>query len=475
MLAIPLEEGETLDLKRQWSKTAIDALAAFANTRGGTVLVGVQDDGTVVGFAASAGDLERIINEVVTTTGLRPEVKWLTGQGSQQVLSLTVSPSPVLVACRGRYLVRVGNTNRDMTPEEVARRSLESSGQSWDAIPARRDEELNPEAIRRFIRLARSRLPWASESDSPREVADKLHLRREGRPTRAALLAFGYRPQDVAVGAVVRIARFSKGRILDDRTVGGTLLDQLEGVLERLRTYLQVGYTVGDRAALEGRPELGLLERAQRQETWEYPFEALREAVLNALMHRDYAQPSDTQIRVEDDRLEIWSPGGLLPDVSLEDLRRERHQSRRRNPLVAEVFYYAGLVERWGTGTTRMIRACAAQGLPEPEFALAEGGFRVVFYKDLLTAEHLAARGLNERQVKAMLFLKEKGRLRRADYEALTGVSRSGAGRELSQLEGLGLIVKVGTTGRGAYYVLRTTQTSQELPKNDPQNGKTTQ
>lgn len=474
-MAAPLEESETVDLKRDWSKTAIEALAAFANTRGGSVIVGVEDDGTVVGFTAADSDLQRIVNEVVTTTGLRPEVRWLNASGGQRVLSLSVPPSPVLVACRGRYLMRVGSTNRDMAPEEVERRSLENSGQSWDAIPVGRDQELRPEAVRRFLRLARARLPWADETEPPKEVADKLGLRREGRPTRAALLAFGYRPQDVAVGATVRIARFSKGRILDDRTVGGTLLDQLEGVLERLRAYLQVGYTVGDRAALEGKPELGLLERAQRRETWEYPFEALREAVLNALMHRDYADPGDIQVRVEDERLEIWNPGGLPPEMSLEDLRRERHPSRRRNPLVAEVFYHAGLVERWGTGTTRMIQTCLAVGLPEPEFALAQGGFRVVFSKDLLTPERLAARGLNERQVKAMLFLKEKGRLRRAEYEAVTGASRSGAGRELSELEALGLILKVGTTGRGAYYVLKTTQTTQELPKNDPEGGETTQ
>lgn len=96
-------------------------------------------------------------------------------------------------------------------------------------------------------------------------MVDKLGLRREGRPTLAALLAFGYHPQKVAVGAMVRIARFAKWRILDDHAIGGTLLDQIEGVLERLRAYLQVGYTVGDRAVLEGNPELGLLGRSVRR------------------------------------------------------------------------------------------------------------------------------------------------------------------------------------------------------------------
>lgn len=91
----------------------------------------------------------------------------LDAPGGQWVLSLSVPASPVLVACRGRYLVRVGNTNRDMTFEEVACRSLENSSQSWDAIPAERDQDLWPEVVRRFLRLARTRLPWADEAEPP--------------------------------------------------------------------------------------------------------------------------------------------------------------------------------------------------------------------------------------------------------------------------------------------------------------------
>jgi len=96
------------------------------------------------------------------------------------------------------------------------------------------------------------------------------------------------------------------------------------------------------------------LEGFQRREVWEYPLEALREAVANALIHRDYTYPADIQIRIEEDHLEVWSPGELPPPLTPEALYRP-HPSVLRNPLIAQAFYFAGIIERWGTGTTRII------------------------------------------------------------------------------------------------------------------------
>jgi ATP-dependent DNA helicase RecG len=110
------------------------------------------------------------------------------------------------------------------------------------------------------------------------------------------------------------------------------------------------------------------VEGMQRQEVWEYPSIALREALNNALVHRDYMTAGDIQIRVYDDRLEVWNPGPLLNDLNPALLRIDPHPSRRRNELLGEVFYKAGLIESWGTGTLRMIKACRQHGLPEPEF-----------------------------------------------------------------------------------------------------------
>ena len=473
-----LEESDTLDLKRDWSgkHKGIEDLAAFANTRGGSVIVGVDDDGTVIGFDPTDSELRVIISEIVDLLGLHPEVHRHSNEDGKRVLELRVRPASSLVVCRGRYLVRVGSTNRNMTTEELAQRSIALSGQTWDALPAGSpffpngtSRDLNPEALRRFVQLAHKHLPHASETDAPRRILENLDLVRDNRPTRAALLAFGFRPQDQAVGGRIRIARFMQGRIVDDKTVTGTLIEQLEGALERVRANLQVRFEIGDRAKLENNPNLSLLERLQRREIWDYPLEALREAIVNALIHRDYTQSDDIQIRIEDDHLDIWNPGRLDPDLTFEDLRRAGHRSKRRNPNIAEVFYAIDLVERWGTGTTRIISECNAQNLPEPEFLEESGGFKIVFRKDGLTLERLVSLGLNDRQVKAVLHLKTTGRISSAEYQRLTAASRQTATRDLDELAKLEVIQRVGTTGRGTYYVLnasRTPQTPQERLKN---------
>lgn len=133
-----------------------------------------------------------------------------------------------------------------------------------------------------------------------------------------------------------------------------------------------------------------------------------------------------------------------------------RTPSRRRNELLGEVFYKAGLIERWGTGTLRMIKTCRQQGLPEPEFVDNEGGgFKVVFRKDHLSEEQLRRWGLNERQIQAISHLKETGAVSNSEYQQLTGAEKRTASRDLSDLVERGILERVGATGRGTRYRLR--------------------
>jgi len=163
------------------------------------------------------------------------------------------------------------------------------------------------------------------------------------------------------VQAQLRIGVFrSPTEIVDSHDFGGTLWEQLDGAMERFRRLLQVRFEI--------KVTEPTLEGLARKEVWEYPLDAIREAVINALIHRDYTDTADIQIRVYDDELSIWNPGGLPPELSVEQLRQPQHLSRPRNPLLAQAFYYAGYIERWGTGTARILTLCREQGLPEPEF-----------------------------------------------------------------------------------------------------------
>jgi len=275
----------------------------------------------------------------------------------------------------------------------------------------------------------------------------------DGQPRRAALLLFGRRPQDTSAGIGVQIAQFKEGRLLQDKTIGGPLVEQLGEVLDTLRLYLGVVYK--DIQAMDSRGhgpgELPLMERLQRIDQWPYPLAALREAVLNALIHRDYTNGDRVQIRVDTDQLSFWNPGGLVAGVSLESLTQPGHPSRKRNPHIAEAFYHMGLVERWGTGTTRMIGAMREAQLPAPTFGEDGGGFRVVFRRDLFPPERLA--GLNDRQRLAMAYLRDHQTVTNAQYREVTGAPLRTATLDLQKLVALGFLFLEGK-GRGAVYRL---------------------
>jgi ATP-dependent DNA helicase RecG len=473
-----LAENEMLDFKRTWHKGVLETIAAFANTRGGRVLIGVEDDGSVSGFAASDQDFQKIVNEIVTVLSLHPSLTWLE-MDSKRVLEIRVPNAGVLIACQGRYFTRVGNTNRDMTPHQVAQRSLELSGHTWDGLPVGTDSDLDVNAIQRFVRQAQPRLPAMQEGDPPERILENLGLRRDGRPTRAAILLFGLEPKRFFANTHVHMGRFLEtnnagsgpvgtGRmvgqqILDDRMIEGNLFEMIERIFQSLRLYQHTRLGANGRItrqgptlhAVVGTPdEPTMLEMLQRREDWEYPLEALREAVLNALMHREYSDSNEIQIRVFDDRLEVHNPGTLPDDLTTDDLRRVGHPSRLRNPLIAQTLFYAGLIERWGTGTTRMIQQCKEAGMPEPEFLAERRSFRVIFRKDTLTRERLEQQGLDERQILAVLYVKDRGSITNGVYQTLTDTPRRTAARDLLDLVTRGLLEQVGER-KGASYRLK--------------------
>lgn len=445
MPRIDQQEGETLEFKRQWTDRALEDLAALANTRGGTLLVGIRDDGEIVGTTVDDREVQRITNLIASHLGVTPSIQVVDMKG-RPVIEIQVEPAAGLVSYGGRYLRRVGTTNRDYSPDELARHILERSGRTWDGLPSEWGlDEVNREALANFARLARPKLPYL-DAENPEQTLQNLDLLSDGRLKNAAVLLFGKRPQRLFPLAQVRVGLFRGNEILDSHDFQGTLWQQLEGVMERFRQVLKVRFEV--------RVEEPSLEGLQRREVWDYPLEALREAVANALIHRDYTFPADIQIRLYEDRLEIWSPGELPPPLTPQALYGP-HSSVLRNPLLAKAFYFAGVIERWGTGTTRILQLCWEQGLPEPEFENWQGGVRVVFSKDPYTPERLRAMGLNERQVNAVRHAKAQGRITNEQYQKIAGVSKPTATRDLEMLVSEGLLEKVGTTGRGVYYVLR--------------------
>ena len=194
-------------------------------------------------------------------------------------------------------------------------------------------------------------------------------------------------------------------------------------------------------------------EGINRVETYEYPKDAVREALLNAIAHKDYSGGVPIQISVYTDKIIIWNEGQLPENWTVKNLL-EKHASRPYNPDIANALFRSGYIESWGRGTLKIIRECKQAGIPEPVFSYDSSDISVEFRKDIYNEKYLQSLNLIDRQVKAVLFTKEKGKLTNSDYQTLNDVSRETATRDLKELIDKQLIKPSGQKGAGAFYTL---------------------
>jgi len=187
----------------------------------------------------------------------------------------------------------------------------------------------------------------------------------------------------------------------------------------------------------------------------EIPEFAIHEAIVNAVAHRDYNTTSSVQVMVFLDRVEIWNSGTLPGNLKIEDLKKP-HSSHPSNPTLANVLYFGDYIQQVGSGTTEMVRQCKKHGLPEPEFVSVRNlEFKTILARDVFTETNLAQMGLNERQLLAVKYVKEKGQISNQIYQDIANVIKRTASRDLLALVKLGIFSKTGVTGKGTFYVLR--------------------
>ncbi len=326
---------------------------------------------------------------------------------------------------------------------ELADFLFKKTGSTWDDVVEERAglEEIDNDSIEKFKKYSVDRIPSISKESNIKTLLRKLNLLSDDNLKKAALLLFSNDPQKFYRQAVVRTGKFlSDTEIQTTDIVKGNLFTQLEKILEILKTK----YLISN-ISYEG---------IHRRDILEYPYEALREAIINALIHRDYSGNSQIQIRVYSDKLIIMNEGKLPPEVPVEKLKIN-HLSMPRNTLLAEIFYYAGFIESWGHGTIKIVENCIKQGLPEPDFIEENGVMTVVFYKDKWTEVNLKKIGLNDRQIKAVIYVKENDKITNQEYQVICETSNRTATRDLTELVSLKIFQQIGTTGKGTKYILR--------------------
>lgn len=441
-------ESETVEFKESFGEEALESVGAFANSSGGTILIGVRDNGDVCGYSIGKKTLEEVANRIqeVTDPRLQPSIFFLKHDLVNFVLFIRIEPrTGVPVSIRGRYFRRVGRTNQRMGHDEIIRR-MQSGRTYWDDVIENRAtiHDLSTEKMANFIETVRKNKRQPIPSNTSDLVAiTQLQLLRDGQPTRAAMLLFGKELRALYPGASIRLGRFrSETHIVDDKQLDGTLFDQVEEAMSWFREKLATEYVI------TGKP--------QRDVIWEYPLEAVREGLVNAVCHRTYTENSQIQVRLYDDRLEIWNSGALIQPLKISDLSIQ-HQSIPRNPLIAEAFFNANLIEKWGTGTLRMIELMRTSKLPDPIFDTShQENFRLIFLKAKVVPSDVesGSQELDEKQRQVINLCKKEGRLTNLSYQKHFAVSKRTATRELGVLVEKGYLARQGETGKGTYYVI---------------------
>lgn len=320
---------------------------------------------------------------------------------------------------------------------------LKKSGKTWDDViePRATFDDIDENTFNGFLRMSneKGRMP-ETDGLTIEQAFDKLLLTENGQLKRAAIILFGKNPARFYPNTFVKVGYFKGNDILFHDVVEGNLIT----LLREVSNLLNFKYFT-KKIHFEG---------LYRIEIGEYPAPAIREMLLNALIHRNY-MGAMTQIRMYDDSFNIWNDGNLPAGLNVETLKKP-HRSNPRNPLIADVCFKGGLIDSWGSGTIRIIETCKQANLPEPEFVEQEGGFSVTLFKNNLTTEQLAKLGLNDRQLKAVEYVKEKGKITNAELQELFGVSKATATRDLTELaEKFEIFEKVGQTGVGTNYVLK--------------------
>jgi ATP-dependent DNA helicase RecG len=372
-------ESEQLEFKRSTSqlRSGCDTLCAFLNGRGGTVLFGVGDSGRIVGqhcSDASRRELAEALRRIEPSAQATIDEVPLPGDGDKRVIAVRVPPGQGMRPFfhDGRAFERIASSTGRM-PQPVLEGQLERSHpiQRWETQKAVgiTAADLDQEELLRTLRVGvqAGRLPEAALSD-PANTLERLQLLRDGAITLAAQVLFA-RGVAVLPQCQLRLARFrgtDKREFLDQRQLNGHAFQLLEEAILFCQRHLSTAARI---------PR----DRLEREEQLAIPLPALREALVNALCHRDYSQQGAAiSLAIFEDRLELWSEGGLPFGLEPAALKRE-HASRPRNLLIADVFFRRGLIERWGRGTQVIVEECERAGCSEPSYRVSGGCFVVTF------------------------------------------------------------------------------------------------
>ena len=437
-------------------------LAGLANAKGGIILIG--KDGAKHG-APDLSVLERKLAQacLICEPPLHlPAVRHVEFQGSQAISASVPAELPDVYSVNGRYWIWQGGRNRSLTGKPlqllILERSLRGTAPGafeLQPVPGATLNDLNWEQVRSYARIAQGMGIGEGDSVSSDELVPFLTrlgglAYKDGvhQPTYAGILVFGLAAQQFLPSSEIVLVRYA-GTQMSEEFIRENVRGPLPEQIRRAELFLSSNMRRGSR-----------LVGWKREDQTEYPLEAVREAVVNAVAHRDYSvQGEGIRIIMFADRLEVYSPGRLPGHVTLDNIVEERFS---RNPVLVQLLVGLGFIESLGYGIDRMIALMEGASLPRPFFQEMANGFKVTLYGqgDQLVSDgadpsrwvHL---NLNERQLRALSYLTESDRITNRSYQELCpDVSPETIRRDLAELVSRGLLLRIGDK-KATYYIFK--------------------
>ena len=436
-----MQENQNIEYKSVWKDEYLKWICGFANAQGGTLYIGKDDNGNVVGIKNAGKLLEELPNKITTILGIVAPVNlFQTKQGDYIEIMVDSHPNPVNY--KGEYHFRSGSTKQELKGTALDKFLLQKQGKHWDgvSIPNVSVADLKSETFDFFRNkgIKSKRLDDNVLTDTNEVLLNNLKLTDNGYLKRAAILLFHPDPEKFVSGAYIKIGFFrTDSDLLFHDVINGNLFEQVEKTMDLLLT--KYGKALISYQGLN------------RVETYEYPEDGLREALLNAVAHKDYTGPYPIQISIYPDKIMIWNYGKLPDNWTIEDLQN-KHSSQPHNPDIATAFFRSGYVESWGRGMDKMKNLCLEAKIPVPQITCKGNDFWTVFRKDIYNKEDLSKLGMNERQIKAILYVKENTKITNSEYQTLNSVSKRTATNDLTDLVSQSILRKIGTSGSNIWY-----------------------
>lgn len=442
-------ENQNIEYKETWRDEYLKWICGFANAHGGKMFVGIDDDGHVVGVENPKKLIEDIPNKVRDVMGILVEANSLEENGAVYV-EILVEPYPYPISYRGHYYQRCGATNQELKGAALDRFMLRRQGKTWDGVPVPylSVEDLDNDTFTLFRKYARlsKRMDEEDLQDDNKGLLEKLRLYDGHYLKRAAALLFHPDPEKYVTGAYVKIGYFREDAdLVYQDEIHGNLFQQVRKLMDLLCTkYMKAVITY---------------EGIQRVETFPIPREALREALLNACINKDYADTSPIQIRVTDKMLQIVN-GGLLPEGWTVETLLASHRSMPYNPDIANTFFRAGEIEAWGRGIERIIKGCKRDGFSTVDFRYDACGLWTTFtyqYPERAGQTNEKNKNITLLQQEILHYLSRHPQATISDVANILGAGSLGRAKyNIRRLKALGLLERIGSDHGGYWKVLNT-------------------